>query len=130
MRKRSHLFSTLVVIAGLGLGACASEVDGDPVLELRSKDAIPCTLPKGEACPDKLSCIDAIDSCDPKFGDLDCPGVCVDVEEACDLDNPAKIYVGESPQVCAVIKFTCAPGSVMFFDACGCGCEVLEGTPL
>lgn len=36
-------------------------------------------------------------------------------------------YVSEDPDECAVIRFTCNPGEVAYFDSeCGCGCELPE----
>lgn len=41
---------------------------------------------------------------------------------ACNLDDEAYEYVGNSPEQCQVIKFGCAEGSEYFADECGCGC--------
>ena len=40
-----------------------------------------------------------------------------------DEDDPNKKYVGESPDQCAVIRFTCEEGQEYFADDCGCGCQ-------
>ena len=44
---------------------------------------------------------------------------------ACPAD---KIYIGESPEKCQVIKFMCTEGRQPFFDDKGCGCEVVNVT--
>lgn len=47
---------------------------------------------------------------------------------ACDFEaDPAKIYVGRSPQECATIRFMCTEDRQYFADACGCGCELTSG---
>ena len=44
-------------------------------------------------------------------------------QPACpDPDNPNVSYVSSDPSACARIRFTCAPGEVLFSDSCGCGC--------
>jgi hypothetical protein len=44
---------------------------------------------------------------------------------ACPAD---KIYIGESPEKCMVIKFACTENRQAFFDDKGCGCEVIKTT--
>lgn len=48
-------------------------------------------------------------------------GECED-DLACHLEDPAYTYVGESPEICQVIKFGCDEGQEFFSDDCGCGC--------
>lgn len=36
--------------------------------------------------------------------------------------GPKYTYVANSPEECAVIRFTCPEGSAPFFNDCGCGC--------
>ena len=38
-----------------------------------------------------------------------------------------KIYVGNSPEQCQVIKFVCVQGKQYFSDDKGCGCEPISG---
>ena len=45
--------------------------------------------------------------------------------DACPAD---KIYIGNSPEKCQVIKFMCVQGRQPFFDDKGCGCEVTNAT--
>lgn len=44
---------------------------------------------------------------------------------ACDYNNPDRVYVAQSPEMCMVIKYACEPGKQHFADDCGCGCEPL-----
>jgi len=37
--------------------------------------------------------------------------------------DPAKRYVGKSPDECMLIKFFCEEGTHYFSDSCGCGCQ-------
>jgi hypothetical protein len=39
-----------------------------------------------------------------------------------DPDNPKVNYISSDPSACARIRFTCAPGEVLFSNSCGCGC--------
>lgn len=43
-------------------------------------------------------------------------------QAGCDYDVPRRSYVGRSPDECSRMKFMCVEGTVMFTDACGCGC--------
>ncbi len=43
-------------------------------------------------------------------------------ELECHLEDPAYTYVGDSPEQCALIKFSCEAGEEYFADDCGCGC--------
>jgi hypothetical protein len=48
-------------------------------------------------------------------------------KKACQCDPMAEIhkrvYIGKSPDQCAVIDFACPANTTMFSNACGCGCE-------
>lgn len=129
-------FTTIFIALGLGaaLGACDVEpVDGEPtVIELRAKPKTPCGGLLGLPCPEGQTCVDdPSDGCDPDNGGADCIGMCINGNgggngggNACNHhDDPTKVYIGTSPQECAVIHFFCSEGSHYFADECGCGCE-------
>lgn len=61
---------------------------------------------------------DQMNEMDGELGDLEEEG-----GGECDYDDPDRTYVAESPEACAAILFECVPGSLIFFDECGCGCE-------
>lgn len=48
-------------------------------------------------------------------------GECKD-ELECHLGDDDYDYVGNSPEQCQTIKFSCDPGEAYFADDCGCGC--------
>jgi hypothetical protein len=43
--------------------------------------------------------------------------------------EPNRDYVGESPEICAVIRYACPELTEGFSNACGCGCEQSEDCP-
>lgn len=50
-------------------------------------------------------------------------------EPECNVGNPDYTYVGNSPEECSLIKFTCPEGEDFFSDDCGCGCWDDPGEP-
>lgn len=48
---------------------------------------------------------------------------------ACGTADPAKRYVGRSPDECARIRFVCNAGEEYFSDDCGCGCKKTGAAP-
>jgi len=43
---------------------------------------------------------------------------------ACNPSNePNRRYVANSPEQCQLVRFACEPGTSMFSNGCGCGCE-------
>jgi Domain of unknown function (DUF6748) len=47
---------------------------------------------------------------------------------ACDPANePNRTYIGHSADECAAIRFACDAGQQYFSNACGCGCETIQG---
>jgi hypothetical protein len=57
--------------------------------------------------------------CNAEWTDPSGGRVCLP-RDAC--DDPDRRYVAESPEQCALVRFTCVPGEAAFFDECGCGC--------
>ncbi len=50
----------------------------------------------------------------------------------CSNDDPSYNYVGNSPEQCATMRYTCMPFQSHFSDDCGCGClcpETLDCEP-
>ncbi|MEO7096178.1 MAG: hypothetical protein ABI175_23160 [Polyangiales bacterium] len=48
----------------------------------------------------------------------------------CDeASEPNRKYVGHSPAQCMLVKFSCVPGTSMFSNDCGCGCEQPSDCP-
>ena len=78
----------------------------------------------GVQCPTGLTCVDdPTDTCDPATGGRDCAGICVVDLQSLKCSDPRRTYVSHDPNECAVIRYTCDPGSTAFSDECGCGCE-------
>ncbi len=50
-------------------------------------------------------------------------------ESKCDYDDPARRYVAQSREQCALVRFACAESEQPFFDDCGCGCETAACDP-
>lgn len=49
---------------------------------------------------------------------------CTEMACACDAKTEWwNKYVGNSPDECKLVKFVCEPNTVMFSNACGCGCS-------
>jgi hypothetical protein len=49
---------------------------------------------------------------------------CTEVACPCDAENEwYRDYIGDSPEMCATIKFACPENTTYFGNACGCGCE-------
>lgn len=40
-----------------------------------------------------------------------------------EANEPNRRYVGHSPEQCQLVRFACEPGTSMFSNGCGCGCE-------
>jgi hypothetical protein len=91
-------------------------------------EVIQCGGFAGVECPAGRTCVDDLsDDCDPAIGGADCIGVCVVQDDpACDYGDPVRSYVSKSHQVCAMILFQCVEGRRPFFNACGCGCEIVD----
>lgn len=80
----------------------------------------------GVGCSRDTVCIDEPeDDCDPRLGGADCGGVCVDQVELCEATDASRDYVSRDPGECTTMLFQCAEG-YPFFDACGCGCRVVQ----
>ena len=116
------------------LAGCEAESFDDSEAELRffeaTAEATPCVLPEEPKCPEGTTCNDIIfDNCNPLDGDSKCPGVCLPGEELCNKNDPNRSYVSHDPNTCAFISWKCV-GSVPFSDACGCGCEFTDSSPI
>lgn len=81
------------------------------------------------SCEEGLRCVDnPADSCDPRQGNSDCPGLCVasetpPVPASCWTQDPARRYVSHEPALCSLLLFSCGLEEQPFFNTCGCGCE-------
>jgi hypothetical protein len=111
---------------------CEDDPDDDCVPTLRGAcpglcQSNDCGGPFKLGCDDWQVCVDvAGDGCDPGAGDRDCAGQCVDdtpVSSGC--ERPGRDFVAKDPDLCGVIQFLCAPDYVPFYNACGCGCELM-----
>lgn len=89
-------------------------------------DTFSCGGLMGNPCPNGLECADdPADDCDPANGGRDCTGTCVEdagVPSCQTQRDPTKTYIGESPEKCQVLRFTCEADKEYFADECGCGC--------
>ncbi len=55
--------------------------------------------------------------------------VCLDACDECeDPSDEGITYIGETPEECMVIDFTCPPDAVGFSNECGCGCARVDTT--
>ncbi|MET0403149.1 MAG: hypothetical protein ABW123_12135 [Cystobacter sp.] len=108
------------------------EVHGDePPVVVEVEEGTPsCDGFWSNPCVKGLTCVDdPRDTCDHQNGGSDCPGLCVQAATSrpppvCDgQESEHRYYVSREPALCAVVLFSCAPGSEPFFDECGCGCE-------
>ncbi len=64
----------------------------------------------------------AVAGCKPDEDD-DGSGDGAPIDPVCTNEsNPDARYVGDSPEQCQVIRFTCDEDEVYFADDCGCGC--------
>ena len=116
MKSAIGYLVTTAFVGLIALGGCGPGNEPDPceeAHEVSSTAEIFCGGFANIQCPGGLTCIDdPFDACDPQNGGADCGGICQDL-----------IYVGDSPEQCQVIKFSCDPGFIFFSDDCGCGCQ-------
>jgi len=120
--------ATFLLIGSAFIGcapAGAPDASGEDVADEQDELQQFCGGIAGFGCPDGKVCVDnPHDDCDPANGGADCGGVCrpgKSPKKKC--KDPNRIYVGNSPEECAAIRFYCESGEP-FFDACGCGCEL------
>ena len=114
----------LAIVAGSSMAACVVEQDdGNSAVSVEQdiKAKIFCGGFANLPCPTGMTCADdPTDDCNPNKGGADCGGVCRPAPKAKCEHQPSE-YVALGDQ-CQLVKFACVPGSVPFFDSCGCGC--------
>ncbi len=72
--------------------------------------------PPGASCVERTLCGSTI--------------LCAPAETPCDASaEPSRDYVGDSPEMCQLIKYACPEDTSWFSNACGCGCEQSPDCP-
>ena len=51
-----------------------------------------------------------------------------DAAKNCSGREPGMNYISKDPAECSTLLFTCTEGYTPFFNDCGCGCQVVDGT--
>lgn len=99
-----------------GRQACA---DGSPVVNCFAN---PCQVSscdvEGAICE-----ADYCGGCNARWYDDAGARVCTPAP-MCDPADPARRYAARSREACKAVRFACDRGQTMFFDDCGCGCEL------
>jgi hypothetical protein len=85
------------------------------------------TRPADDGC-NTCSCSSGIWTC-TALGCVSPLEVCLDTCEDCEASSDPRVsYVGESPEACSVIDYTCPTTATGFSNECGCGCVELNTT--
>jgi hypothetical protein len=115
---------------------CAPPRDLPPDLRVATCDAGTCKLVDGcdyngntYAPGDTFKSSDGCNTCSCMAGGGVACTKMYCVPKCDEASEPNRKYVGHSPEQCMLVKFSCVPGTTMFSNDCGCGCEQPSDCP-